>query len=75
MNNYLCQKCNVSVQGNSLPNASGCPSSGNHNWYNLGSVGTHDYQCKKCQTHIKSNSLPNASCCHSSGNHNWYKLT
>jgi len=53
MRNYLCKKCATLVKSDKKPISFNCPSGGNHQWTDLGEVGTTNYQCQKCGLLIK----------------------
>ncbi len=46
MRNYLCKKCATLVKSDKKPISFNCPSGGNHQWTDLGEVGTTNYQCQ-----------------------------
>jgi len=54
MRNYLCKKCATLVKSDKKPISFNCPSGGNHQWTDLGEVGTTNYQCQKCGLLLKS---------------------
>jgi DNA-directed RNA polymerase subunit RPC12/RpoP len=74
MKNYQCKKCKTHLTGNSTPSGFNCPGGGNHQWTDLGEVGTSNYQCKKCGTLVQSKNTPSGFNCPSDGNHQWTKL-
>ncbi len=74
MKNYMCHKCETLIQSATHPKVFNCPSGGNHQWTDLGNVGTENYQCKKCGTTVQSKGRPGVFHCPGGGNHQWTKL-
>jgi predicted RNA-binding Zn-ribbon protein involved in translation (DUF1610 family) len=74
MRNYLCKKCATLVKSDKKPISFNCPSGGNHQWNDLGEVGTTNYQCQKCGLLLKSQKKPISFNCPSGGNHQWTQL-
>ncbi|MDN5355382.1 MAG: hypothetical protein WAQ01_07765 [Bacteroidales bacterium] len=74
MRNYLCKKCATLVKSDKKPISFNCPSGGNHQWTDLGEVGTTNYQCQKCGLLLKSQKKPISFNCPSGGNHQWTQL-
>ena len=74
MKNYQCTKCAAHLQNISSPTPFGCPKAGNHQWTDLGEVGSTNYQCKKCSLLIQSKASPTPFSCTAGGNHQWNKL-
>lgn len=74
MKNYQCKKCEVTIQGAQTPLTANCPKGSNHQWTDLGEVGSNNYQCKRCSLLLKSKNTPNTANCPKASSHYWTKL-
>jgi hypothetical protein len=74
MKNYQCGKCAVLIQNAATPSPFNCPKGGNHQWSDLGEVGSVNYQCRKCALLLHSKASPSPFGCTAGGNHQWNKL-
>ncbi len=71
---YVCGKCATSIQKDSMPNMTKCPSGGGHAWSKICPTGNNNYQCNKCSVQVTCQSSPNTTKCPSGGTHTWHKL-
>jgi DNA-directed RNA polymerase subunit RPC12/RpoP len=71
---YLCRKCSMTVFKNGIPNTANCSATGNHQWTNLGLIGTSVYLCSKCKVSVATAQRPNSSNCPATGSHSWNLL-
>ena len=74
MNNYQCEKCELTIESRSNPSTLNCPEGSFHRWHNLGPVGRTNYQCKKCGTHLKADRSPSTLGCPRGSFHQWNRL-
>jgi len=74
MKNYVCARCGTVLQQDSQPRITPCPAGMNHQFYDVGTVGSTAYQCVKCGVIVQSDGQPKYAPCKSGTNHQWSRL-
>lgn len=71
---FQCKNCRLTIRKETVPKTAECYNAIDHNWTQLGEVGTTKYLCKNCNTLVNTKTEPVVENCPQSEVHKWEKL-